>query len=164
MHFSAHRQSCGNVIFSVLCVSHSVTGVPYEHYSLCMGPHLGPSTISGYNNPPPPQRCSLWNMYGWQAGSWHPIGMHSCRVEYFLPEEFFFLKQFMWLPSKNVRKIHLRFHHTKQLNDHPFPVIFGLIILHKITVTLLADCDVHVVFLHWLPVLSCNCCTFVHWS
>ena len=26
------------------------------------------------------QTCSLWNIYGWQAGGWHPTGMLSCNV------------------------------------------------------------------------------------
>ena len=53
----------------------------------------------------------------------------------------------------------------KQLKNHPFPIIliFGLVILHKMTIILLADCDVHVFFLYWLPVLSCNSRTFIYW-
>ena len=47
----------------------SLQGPRHGHVQTCS------SYTSFYRDTPPP---TLWKVYGWQAGSWHPSGMLSC--------------------------------------------------------------------------------------
>ena len=68
---------------------------PYDHYPWCIGPYRyrdftlqkplsapDPFPCKGATPSPLPPRhvqtSSLWSTHGWQASSWHSIGMLSC--------------------------------------------------------------------------------------
>ena len=86
--FTASQQSCGKVMFSIVSVI-LFGGFPCNHYPWWIGPHHTPAPAPAPDTHPPPwpsprhvQTCTLWNMYGWQAGVPHPTGMLSCSLLY----------------------------------------------------------------------------------